>query len=113
MHGISEYINSELAETSAKLRITDYASVLHTCSTDGKADGGSDIYPSKPTFLHALPCPGLQSIRTGQLLTVQTAGQGWTDCSPLHEIDILRVLTMRLRPVKAKRKRGRLNIKRT
>jgi hypothetical protein len=111
MNGISEYINSQLAEDSTKLRITDHTSVSHTCSTGGQMDGGTVVYPSTSTFLPALPCSEPQSIITGQSFTVQSAEQSWTDRSPSHEINFSRVLSMRLKPVKARTKKGRLNIK--
>lgn len=113
MQDISEYINSELAEEFAKLSITDHPSVSHSCSPDDQFEGGhTPIYTIKPTLFPALHSLEQQPRITRQSSTVRSAERSWTDSSTSsHEIDFSRALSMRLRLVKAKTKKGRLNIK--
>lgn len=91
MKDISEYINSELSEDSARLSITDQTSASHSCSVDGLLDGG--------TAASEINSVAVQST------------QGWSDRSPSREIHFSRFLSMRLKPVRAGNKKGRLNIK--
>jgi hypothetical protein len=115
MQDLSKYINNELAEESAKLSIKDNTGVLHSCSTNGpQLEGGNTpLYTSKLMLLPALPCLEQQSRITGQSSAVRSAEQSWTadSSTSLHGIHISRFLSIRLRLVKAKTKKGRLSIK--
>lgn len=97
MKDISEYINSELSEDSARLGITDQTSASHSCSVDGLLDGGTAASER-------------QLINSQQSVAIQST-QGWTDRSPTREIHFSRFLSMRLKPIRAGNKKGRLNIK--
>ena len=69
-------------------------------------------YTSKPLLLPTLPSLELLRI-TGQLSIIRSTELSCTVDSSvsLHGVDILSLLSIRLRLVKAKTKKGRLNIK--
>jgi hypothetical protein len=115
MQDLSEYINDEFAEEFAKLSIKDNTGVLHSCSSGPQLEeGNTPPYTRKPMLLPTLPGLEQQSRITGQSSVVRSAEQSWAADSSisLHGTDISMFLSIRLRLVKAKTKKGRLNIKR-
>jgi hypothetical protein len=109
MQDLSEYINNKLAEESATLSIEDHAGASH----DWVEGERTLSHTSKPTLLPVLLSLEQPPRITGQSFAVPNVERSWTPHSSIlsHSSDFSRVLSIGSRLVKAKTKKGRLNIK--